>query len=284
MQAGRGDAPPAPQDGAGATAVCLVIAYYEAGEGLTESLSSVRLEPGDSIVVVDDGSTRLPARQFVPELPADVPLRLVEFPRNRGVAAAARVGVAHAPSDAGYIARLDCRDTCAEDRFTVQRRHLDTHPECVIVGSSVTFHDLAGNLLYTHHQPETDAQIRRLMRVNCAFTQPAVMFRRSAYDAAGGYSEAYPYGEDYALFRALLKHGGGYNVTRPLVRCTTMDGGISQRHRRRQLLTRAAIIWEHWDWHPGSLYGLLRAIAQLATSRNFTSRVKQALTRLPGRS
>lgn len=263
--------------------ICLVIAYHEEGENLLRSLGSVTLEPGDSIVVVDDGSTRLPARDVCPDAVAGVPVTLVELAENQGVAAAARIGVASAPDDAQYIARLDCRDVCRADRFRLQRAYLDAHPRCGIVGSSVDFRALDGEHLYTHRQPETDAEIRRLMRVNCAFTQPSVMFRRTAYDAVGGYSESYPYAEDYALFRALMTVSDGYNLQEPLVVCSTMDGGISQRHRRRQLLTRAKVILTHWDWHPGSAYGLLRAVAQLATSRNFTSRIKRAVPVLAGR-
>lgn len=266
-----------------APAVCLVIAYHEEGENLLRSLNSVLLRPEDSIVVVDDGSTRLPARDICPDEVAGVPVTLVELPRNQGVAAAARIGVASAPATAAYIARLDCRDVCAEDRFPLQRAHLDAHPDVSIVGSCVDFRTPEGQHLYTHRQPETDAEIRRLMRINCAFTQPSVMFRRTAYDAVGGYSESYPYAEDYALFRALMTVGQGHNLQTPLVVCSTMDGGISQTHRRRQLLTRAKVILTHWDWHPGSAYGLLRAVAQMATSRNFTSRLKRAVPVLAGR-
>ena len=42
--------------------ICLVIPYYEAGDDLTTTLGSVRLRADDLIVVVDDGSRRLPAR------------------------------------------------------------------------------------------------------------------------------------------------------------------------------------------------------------------------------
>ena len=258
-------------------AICLVIAYYEEGENLQKTLASVYLDAEDSIVVVDDGSTELPARGFCPDSANGTPIKLVELPHNMGVAEAARIGVLNAPREAEYIARLDCRDVNAADRFALQRDYLDKHPDCGIVGSSVSFHDPSGRLLYLHEQPEDDADIRNLMRVNCAFTQPTVLFRRSAYDRTEGYSNNYPWAEDYALFRDLLTISKGHNFRQPLVSCSTMDGGISQKHRRRQLLSRAKIILKYWDWHPRSIYGLLRAVAQLITTRNFTSRVKRSL-------
>ena len=62
--------------------ICLVIPYYEAGDDLTTTLGSVRLRADDLIVVVDDGSRRLPARDVAPPthrfrrlLPDIVPLR-----------------------------------------------------------------------------------------------------------------------------------------------------------------------------------------------------------------
>ena len=259
--------------------ICLVVAYHDEGEALSRTLATVRLRAGDSIIVVDDGSQRLPAREFCPEQVDGVPVTLVELSVNEGVAAAAIAGVSAADPDIEYIARLDCRDRSTLDRFDRQRAYLDRHATCSIVGSAVIFCDPTGAELYRHSHPESDRAIRSAMRVNCAFTQPAVMFRHDAYVSVGGYSEKYPWAEDYALFRSLLTVGEGHNLADPLVYCSTMDGGISQRHRRRQLMTRMKIIVHNWDWHPLSFWGLARATGQLATSRNFTSRVKRMLGR-----
>ena len=262
--------------------ICLVIPYYEAGEDLVESLESVRLGRADLIVVVDDGSRRRPARDLVPPTVGDTPVRLVEMARNGGITAALRAGIAAVPADFALIARLDCGDTCRPTRFTAQRELLAAHPGVVLVGSWVDFVSPDGAFLYRLEQPVDPAAVRRRMRVNCAITHPAAMFRRDAYDRVGGYPTRFPAAEDFALFSLMLQHGEAANIPQALVRCRTGDGGISDRRRRTQLASRCRILLERFDWHPLAVYGLLRAVGQMATPRSWSTRAHRIRVRLTG--
>ena len=263
--------------------ICLVIPYYEAGEDLVESLESVRLGRADLIVVVDDGSRRRPARGLVPPTVGDTPVRLVEMARNGGITAALRAGIAAVPADFALIARLDCGDTCRPTRFTAQRELLAAHPGVVLVGSWVDFVSPDGAFLYRLEQPVDPAAVRRRMRVNCAITHPAAMFRREAYDHAGGYPMSYPAAEDYGLFAQMLATSEAANIPQVLVRCRTGDGGISENRRRTQLVSRCRILLRHFDGHPMAVYGILRAVVQLATPRRWSTRAHQIRVGLAGR-
>ena len=262
--------------------ICLVIPYYEAGEDLVDSLASVRLEPTDLIIVVDDGSRRCPAKDLVPEAVGDTPLRLVELARNSGITAALRAGISNAPPDFALIARLDCGDTCHPERFTKQRDFLLGHRDIALVGSWVDFVSPDGSFLYRLEQPARPSAVRRRMRVNCAITHPAAMFRRDAYDRVGGYPTRFPAAEDFALFSLMLQHGEAANIPQALVRCRTGDGGISDRRRRTQLASRCRILLERFDWHPLAVYGLLRAVGQMATPRSWSTRAHRIRVRLTG--
>src|SRR5688500_5262867 len=114
--------------------ICILIPCYNNPEGLAASLKSIH--PGGSsclAVVVDDGS-REPVR--LPEgLP--VPVQLLRLEQNRGITEALNAGLRWimAHTSARYIARLDCDDLAAPERFSRQKDFLDRHPEVGLLGS-----------------------------------------------------------------------------------------------------------------------------------------------------
>ena len=140
-----------------------------------------------------------------------------------------------------------------------------------------------GSFLYRLEQPARPSAVRRRMRVNCAITHPAAMFRREAYDHAGGYPMSYPAAEDYGLFAQMLATSEAANIPQVLVRCRTGDGGISENRRRTQLVSRCRILLRHFDGHPMAVYGILRAVVQLATPRRWSTRAHQIRVGLAGR-
>ena len=163
-----------------------------------------------------------------------------------------------------------------------QRELLAARPGVVLVGSWVDFVSPDGAFLYRLEQPVDPAAVRRRMRVNCAITHPAAMFRREAYDRVGGYPTRFPAAEDFALFSLMLQHGEAANIPQALVRCRTGDGGISDKRRRTQLASRCRILLERFDWHPLAVYGLLRAVGQMATPRSWSTRAHRIRVRLTG--
>lgn len=262
--------------------ICLVIPYYEAGDDLTTTLGSVRLRADDLIVVVDDGSRRLPARDVAPREVGRTPVELVELERHGGITAALRTGASRAPEEFGLLGRLDCGDTCRPDRFDKQRRYLEVHPSVVLVGSWVDFVAPDGSFLYRLEQPAGPESVRRRMRINCAVTHPAAVFRRSIYQQVGGYPAGYPAAEDFALFMRLLERGEGANIPEALVRCRTGDGGISESRRRQQLASRCRILIEHFEARPVAVYGLLRAVVQMVTPRRWSTCAHRVRTMIDG--
>lgn len=264
---------------------CVLIPYYEDGDELLHSITSIESSSPVDVLVVDDGSRVRPAAGVLRRYTGPLSVAVIETSSNGGIAAALNQGIEELKGRYEYIARLDCADVCVNDRIDRQIRYLDGHPGCMLVGSWVEFVAPTGRYLYTMRHPADRAGIRRTMHVNCAFTHPSVMFRASVFDQVGDYPLTRPAAEDFALFLRITARYDVANIPLPLVRCTIDPDGISTRQRRRQLRSRIAILLEHFAPTPLAIYGLARAVVQLAVApRGVTVIVNAAREFLGGRN
>jgi hypothetical protein len=95
---------------------------------------------------------------------------------------------------------MDADDIAHCDRFVIQVAFLDEHPEVAVVGSAVTLIDAHGRAIRDAHYPEGPAAVAEVLRTGSALAHPAVMMRKDAVIAVGGYRPAYQYAEDYDLW------------------------------------------------------------------------------------
>jgi glycosyl transferase family 2 len=98
------------------------------------------------------------------------------------------------------IARMDADDIAHRDRFAQQVAFLDAHPEVAVLGSAVTLIDALGRAMRDVQYPESPAAVAEFLSTGSALAHPAVMMRRDAVIAVGGYRPAYQYAEDYDLW------------------------------------------------------------------------------------
>lgn len=109
---------------------------------------------------------------------------------------------------AELVAILDGDDECPPERFARQVAFLSAHADVDVLGGSLEVIDAAGQTLGYRRYPREHTAIRTTMRRHNAIAQPAVMLRRSALLAAGGYRD---YGEgaceDYELWSRMLARG-----------------------------------------------------------------------------
>lgn len=182
------------------------------------------------LLVVDDGST-----DATPEI-----LRALAEPRLRvirqagqgltgqGLVAALNRGLAEAR--APLVARLDADDLALPRRLALQAAHLAAHPRIVVLGSAWQVIDAAGRPHGVAHPPCDAAAVRdELGRRNC-LAHPAVMFRRDAVLAAGGYRAAFEGAEDYDLWLRLSERHDLENLPQPLLAYREHPGqGTRQR-------------------------------------------------------
>lgn len=164
------------------------------------------------VVVVDDESEDDTPRYL--QAIDDDRIRYFRVPR-RGIAAALNFGIEQ--SRAELIARIDADDIAYRDRLSTQYDVLSKDPTLVLLGTSFDTIDDAGAVTGEWHCLQTDLANRWLMLFTTPFAHPSVMFRKSAFEAAGGYDPECVAAQDYDLWIRLADQGAIGNVPQKLI-------------------------------------------------------------------
>lgn len=192
--------------------VSWLIPVRDAAATLGEAVGSALAEcgPEDEVVVVDDGSRDAPERA----LPADGRVRLVRQ-APAGIVAALERGRAEARGR--WIARLDADDRALPGRVEAQLRAL-ADPRVGAVGGPAELIEPVGEGMRVYAgwvNGLVDLHAARF--VECPVYHPALMLRREALDAVGGWRD-FDGPEDYDLVLRLVAAGWSLARTeRPVV-------------------------------------------------------------------
>jgi GT2 family glycosyltransferase len=188
----------------------------------------------DQVVLVQDGRVPEPLEKVIAELVADSPVRVdhVVMEDNLGLGPALDRGLA--ACDHEIVARMDADDVSLPTRFERQLPVLEAGAD--IVGSGLLEFGSSVDEVVGRRTPPTDpAEIRRAMRFRDPFNHPTVVYRRSAVQAAGGYTDM-ALMEDYLLFARMVDGGARpANLAEPLV-CYRVGAGAYARRGGRALL------------------------------------------------
>jgi glycosyltransferase involved in cell wall biosynthesis len=167
-------------------------------------------------IIIDDGSTDDSLDIIRRASRGDERCRIVSR-ENRGIVNTANQGTEL--SRGKYIFRMDADDIARPNRFEVQMRYLEAHPECVALGSRVLLIDSEGLPImemidaYTHDEID-DSNMRGRMSFIC---NPSAAMRRSAMIAIGGYREKFEFAQDLDLFLRLAEIGRIANIDQVLL-------------------------------------------------------------------
>lgn len=188
----------------------------------------------DQVVLVQDGRVPAALEAVIAELVADSPVRVdhVVMEDNLGLGPALDKGLA--ACDHEIVARMDADDVSLPTRFERQLPVLEAGAD--IVGSGLLeFGESVTDVVGRRTPPTDPAEIRRVMRFRDPFNHPTVVYRRSAVQAAGGYTDM-ALMEDYLLFARMVDGGARpANLAEPLV-CYRVGAGAYARRGGRQLL------------------------------------------------
>lgn len=212
---------------------CVLMSVYskENAEFLRLALMSMLTQtvPPRQLVLVADGGLTPALDEVIKDICGIYPdtMEIVRLPENRGLANALNMGLAHCRYE--LIARMDSDDIsmprrCAYELYWLQKTGSD------IVSATVSeFEDTPAHITSHKVLPREHCEILEYARTRNPFNHPAVMFRKSAVLAAGGY-EDYRFFEDYQLWVRLLQGGcRGYNIRRPLLWMRTGSGMFRRR-------------------------------------------------------
>ncbi len=206
--------------------ISVVMSVYNGERYLRKAIESIldQTFADFEFIVVDDGSSDGSAG-MIKSYP-DPRVKLVQQ-GNRGLSAALNVGLRLAQGR--YIARMDADDISMPNRLAVQYQFLETHPECVAVGSNVMLIDLRGNYLYTSDQPTQWGEIRSLLP-QTPFYHSSTMFKKEVAIQCGGYFETIKhYFEDLIFFNRLSEFGELRNLAEPLVKYRLIPSAITNQ-------------------------------------------------------
>lgn len=121
-----------------------------------------------------------------------------------------------ARSDSDYIALQGSGDVAHPERLAMQAEYLDKHPGVVLVGChrELEVENGDNSRLAPIVEPDVIAQLHR----ENPFSHGEVMFRRSAYLAAGGYRPFFTYRQDLDLWLRMAAQGEFFVIPRVLYR------------------------------------------------------------------
>lgn len=224
--------------------ISVLMPAYNAGKYIADAIDSVLQQtyPEFELLIIDDGSTDN-TRKIISTV---CDSRIVYISQsNQGVAAALNRALRLARGK--YIARLDADDIAHPLRLEKQLRFLELNPSYVLVGSDAEYLLENGEYLFDFTCiAHTHEAILKKLYVYCPFIHSAVMYRKQAVEAAGGYSLHAHNFEDYLLWTQLQHHGRFCNLPEKLVRirfnCDSVTIDEKWRSKRFRKLKRKIIL------------------------------------------
>lgn len=210
------------------TQVSVVCCFYNRPQAVRPTLLGLKNQTFQDFeaLVADDGSndeTATVLRQMIAEL-NDPRFRLIVREKNVGLTRGLIEGVRQASSP--YVAIHDAGDVSMPRRLEAQAALLDGHPEVVVVGSHYVNYIEAMNL-YRVRKPDAGAKSIDDLIDDTTFTHGEVMFRREAYEKAGGYRAEFRMSQDNDLWLR-MRHLGQFATVPETLYIRAVDfSGIS---------------------------------------------------------
>lgn len=215
------------------TPVSIVIPLYNKRRTVSRTIDSIlgQTYRDFELIIVDDGSTD-DGPQFIEQNYNDPRIRVIRQ-SNAGPGAARNRGVRE--SRGPYVTFLDADDWTFPEHLQTAVEVLDAHPDCVAFTANFTMGDdksdrwaLLGKRTFAPGVWELTPQTPQDELRHCAdaFNNTTAVYRRDAFERAGGFfEERCTLGEDAYLWIRLILAG-------PIYRCPTLlahyDTGSSE--------------------------------------------------------
>ena len=187
--------------------VAISVYLQSSASQFREAMDSILQQtvPADEIILVADGPISdalkkdlLAYQQKIKEL------HTIFLEENQSLGMAMRIAVEKAKGK--YIARMDSDDICEPNRFELQLKYLESHPEVSVVGGIISeFMDGTQETVGQRIPPMEDAEIKKYMRSRNGMNHVTVMFNREKLIEAGNYEPFYSL-EDYYLWCRMMMH------------------------------------------------------------------------------
>ena len=197
--------------------VSVILPAYNAARYVGTAVGSILAQSFDDfeLIVLDDGSSDETLHMVQDLAIRDARIRVVSR-ANLGLVATLNelVGLARGK----FIARMDADDISHPDRLRLQIEYLQSHPECVALGTRALYIDPDGLPIHELVDCFSHEQIEQvLLRPEIGVLHPTVMMRRAEVVRIGGYRSEYRHAEDLDLFLRLGEAGKLANLPQVLL-------------------------------------------------------------------
>jgi len=212
---------------------------YNGADTVEEAVRSLLAQSYErlEILVVDDGSTD--ASVAIVAGIQDSRIKLLRRD-HQGLVKTLNHGCAQAQGE--YIARLDADDVAYECRVAAQVEYLEGHSDVGLLGTWAKIVSEDGEE-ETFEPPVSDRALRRHLLWDNPFIHSSVMFRRVAFQEAGGYPEGLA--EEYRLWIQMARSWKIGVLPEMLVRHRIHQASYTRRQRRAAALRgRFKAQWE----------------------------------------
>lgn len=182
----------------------------------------------NQIVLVCDGPLTEELNRAALDMQAAIQDRLliIRLKKNSGLGIALNEGIKHCTNE--YIARMDTDDLARPDRFEKQIAFMSEHELDLCSGTVQEFSGQRENRTGIRKLPITHEEIVRYAKRRNPMNHPAVMMKKDAVEAAGGYRHM-PLFEDYDLWIRMLQSGAKAGNLRDVLLDMRSGKGMYQR-------------------------------------------------------
>ena len=183
----------------------------------------------NDFVIVCDGPLTGEVDEVVRDFEKRYPemIHVVILKRNVGLGRALNAGLRHCKNE--LVARMDSDDVSLPQRCEEELRIFEAMDTDIVGGTVQEFENSTEHITSNRVLPENAEDICKFSKKRNPFNHPAVMFRKSKVEEAGGYRE-FPYFEDYDLWVRMLRNGAkGYNIQEPILYMRAGSGMYARR-------------------------------------------------------
>jgi len=195
-----------------------IIATKDYGKYLPKALESL-LQQSCEIIVVNDGSTDNTA-----EILKDYPVKVITTD-GVGLATACNLGISEASGE--YIIRVDADDWVAPDLIEQEQRVMEE------TGCDAVWCDYI----------RVDGDYHEYVRNNVLKHAGGVLFRKSCWEALGGYNETLEYQESFDFWIRFKKLFHVEHLAKPMYFYRKHDESMSTNVEAREAARKMILAW-----------------------------------------
>lgn len=215
--------------------VSVLIPVFNGAKFLEKTIESIQKSTYKNfeVILIDDGSTD-ESRKICHALEKRFKnIRFYFFEKNKGMTRSLNFGISKAKGK--YIARINQDDLMVPSRLIKQVKFLEENLDCVAVGGYIRFFtDKTPNLDIVRF-PLTDGKIRGNWLLLSPFSDPTVMYRKSAYLQTKGYSQKMWPADDVHMWYQLGQIGKLANLPTVLTKVRWHEGAGSIKYHKIQM-------------------------------------------------